>query len=819
MEYCINPGCSKRDNPKSAKYCQYCQTSLLIKDRYRIARSLLKYPHPYTEVFEVEDTLVSGTHKVLKTLKELNLLHAFEREHEILSSLMHPGIPKCEDWFFVPLDNNKFKLPCLVMEKIEGENLDDWLFQNQQLSNEKITLDWLEQITRILNYVHQKNVYHRDIKPSNIILKSTGRLVLIDFGIARHCSQTVINGRTVSLAYTPGYAPPEQLLSKPVPQSDFYALGRVFVHLLTGSHPQNIDPEFWTTATSFELSKGLRKLIDDCLAEHPSARPQTPQEILDRINRIKSPSPIPASNQRQPATQIAGQDLKSITPSQKYLLVALFAIAAALMAIAASLFIHRPQVSSTSPAPAPSVIASVQPELTPADKLISYGQQSIEQDKVPGLGTQAAARKKEGMEALKQGKFSAARNIFDEIRKDSNCKEKPGGDVACRDPEILIYRNNAESRRRSQAAGTPLYTIAVAAPLNIKGLIAKEILFGVAQAQNKFVSSRSAPQNIEIVIANDLGNMEQAKLVANKLAEGVEGRPILAVIGHYQSPVTCAALSIYSPNHIPLISAGSTATTIRDGSECNDINAVFFRTVSSTLEEARALSLHVKGDQKVAIFYNPKEKFSQSLQSQFQAQLSSRGIKSNDFSLIDEDFDPKEALEKARNFDVLAVFPDGKTGNKSDAFDRAIELIRLNQGRKPVLAANPLYTEVTLSRLQKSGAASIADWMLIAVDWHRDMEGAEGFNTDMSRLWGGESNRAVSAHEAVQAIASTLRPGITSKEIKNRLKAVNIDSDALEGRKIAFDPDTGDRKNLKRVLSTIVQVDGVAKFGLFKPGN
>jgi serine/threonine protein kinase len=101
---------------------------------------------------------------------------------------------------------------CIVMEKIDGLDLKQWMKQqgNQPIS-EKQALNWLKQVADILHLVHQKNYFHRDIKPANIMIRSTGQLVLIDFGTARELTYTylaevgveVMSQRLVLLATPP----------------------------------------------------------------------------------------------------------------------------------------------------------------------------------------------------------------------------------------------------------------------------------------------------------------------------------------------------------------------------------------------------------------------------------------------------------------------------------------------------------------------------------------------------------------------------------------------------------------------------------------
>lgn len=73
------------------------------------------------------------------------------------------------------------------------------------------------------------------------MLTPDGRLALIDFGTARDVTATYISnisqGRSMTAVVSSGYTAPEQTNGKAVEQSDFFALARTFVQLLTGKHP------------------------------------------------------------------------------------------------------------------------------------------------------------------------------------------------------------------------------------------------------------------------------------------------------------------------------------------------------------------------------------------------------------------------------------------------------------------------------------------------------------------------------------------------------------------------------------------------------
>ncbi|HBW58241.1 MAG TPA: protein kinase, partial [Oscillatoriales bacterium UBA8482] len=170
MNYCINPECKSRENPKSLQFCQSCETPLLLQGRYRLLKPLRTLDPRYsTDIFEIDD---QGNSKVMKVLKydDPELVDLFFREASILRELDHPGIPKVErgGFFKIKPTGSSRRIYCLVMEKIAGENLETWLINHAPIS-ENLALKWLRQICEILDILHKKRFFHRDIKPANII--------------------------------------------------------------------------------------------------------------------------------------------------------------------------------------------------------------------------------------------------------------------------------------------------------------------------------------------------------------------------------------------------------------------------------------------------------------------------------------------------------------------------------------------------------------------------------------------------------------------------------------------------------------------------
>lgn len=280
-----------------------------ISGRYYIIQEL--GDGGFAKTFEAEDR-VNYDHKVIKILNldysgNPNILKLFEQEYRVLSNLDHPGIPKVEidGYLKFSCPHTQEILHGLVMEKIEGQDLGKWVRSNQKITNETQAIDWLKQLTDILDHVHSQNYVHRDIKPDNIMLKPNGQLVLIDFGIVKEYiqktqRQTIAN----TIIGTPGYSSPEQEQQQPGWElnykSDFFSLGRTFVHLLTATFPkhQNLQLDLlsrnryllWRDEAP-EFSEQLKNLIDNLMEYNPKDRPKNTQEILWLIKKLEDKDP------------------------------------------------------------------------------------------------------------------------------------------------------------------------------------------------------------------------------------------------------------------------------------------------------------------------------------------------------------------------------------------------------------------------------------------------------------------------------------------------------------------------------------------------
>ena len=147
-------------------------------------------------------------------------------------------------------------------------------------------------IARGLGFAHQHGVIHRDLKPDNILLRSDGRALIADFGIARAVSGYVASTGDNMTIGTPQYLSPEQAQGRPIDQrADFYGLGITLFKAATGDvpfthsdwfelarmHVEDLPPSVRRRRP--ELSKRFERVVSRCLAKHPDDRYQTATEF------------------------------------------------------------------------------------------------------------------------------------------------------------------------------------------------------------------------------------------------------------------------------------------------------------------------------------------------------------------------------------------------------------------------------------------------------------------------------------------------------------------------------------------------------------
>ena len=250
MSYCVNPDCPQPKNLLDACLCQACGSRLLVRNRYRVTKSLgqggfgatfvaIDVSLPGEPICVIKQLRPSNHHeKFLRMAREL-----FEREARTLGKIgNHPQIPRLLDFFE---EGHNFYL---VQEYVSGHTIHQEVKQMGLFNEEKIR-DFLIEILPVITYIHSQQVIHRDIKPANILRREQdGKLVLIDFGAVKNyvaqveTPEGVEQGSNTQFAVgTSGYAPPEQLAMRPIFASDIYALGVSCIYLMTGRSPKDIE--------------------------------------------------------------------------------------------------------------------------------------------------------------------------------------------------------------------------------------------------------------------------------------------------------------------------------------------------------------------------------------------------------------------------------------------------------------------------------------------------------------------------------------------------------------------------------------------------
>jgi serine/threonine protein kinase len=201
----------------------------------------------------------------------------FAREADTLAQLKHQAIPAITDRF--ELANRHY----LVMEYVEGRNLEEELAARGEPLPEGLVIDIARQLCDVLAYLHglAPPIIYRDMKPSNVMIHPKGRVVLVDFGIARLFKAA----RKGTMIGTLGFAPPEQYQGLVDPRSDIYSLGATLHYVLTGRDPEKFPPFSFPPVHELRpaVSSNLAGAIDAALAYEVNGRPGRVQEFRDMM--------------------------------------------------------------------------------------------------------------------------------------------------------------------------------------------------------------------------------------------------------------------------------------------------------------------------------------------------------------------------------------------------------------------------------------------------------------------------------------------------------------------------------------------------------
>ena len=245
----------------------------------------------------------------------------FKRESLLLTSLEHPSIPTIYDYFYDEALGRFY----LVMKYISGGDLASRMRAAVGGKiDEKTVCDWGMQVADVLDYLHSrpKPIIYRDLKPANLMIDgNSGRVMLIDFGIARWVSQQEKGGTAVG---TMGYAPPELFSGRVQPASDVYSLGATMFHLLTGADPQdnpllifdfskNPRPRQINPAMSSEMEQILMRTVEYKPEDRFRTAGELRNELANHLEKLMSgrvsyglPAPVVGNETAQMQTVYCG---------------------------------------------------------------------------------------------------------------------------------------------------------------------------------------------------------------------------------------------------------------------------------------------------------------------------------------------------------------------------------------------------------------------------------------------------------------------------------------------------------------------------------
>lgn len=228
------------------------------------------------------------------------ILQRFKQELILARHITHKNVVRIYD--LGEADGIKF----ITMEYVDGEDLRALLKRNGKYSP-KDAVQIVEQVCRALDAAHAEGVIHRDLKPQNVMQDRQGRIVVMDFGLARSLEEPGMT-QTGALVGTLEYMSPEQAVGAPLDQrSDLFAVGLIFYELLTGRVPYKADTalaslmkrtqERAVPASDVDNSvpKSLSSVVSRCLERDPNRRYQSALELLQQLETWRANPGISAA--------------------------------------------------------------------------------------------------------------------------------------------------------------------------------------------------------------------------------------------------------------------------------------------------------------------------------------------------------------------------------------------------------------------------------------------------------------------------------------------------------------------------------------------
>ncbi|GAX38212.1 caspase, EACC1-associated type [Nodularia sp. NIES-3585] len=405
--------------------------------------------------------------------------------------------------------------------------------------------------------------------------------------------------------------------------------------------------------------------------------------------------------------------------------------------------------------------------------------------------------KQAGVQAFAKGDCRTAIQKFESYRK-----------IKPTDPEALIYLNNAIAIHSKK-----YLKIAVSVPIGTHPNIAKEMLRGVAQAQDEVNQNNIDGKLLKVAIANDDNNPTEALNLANSF---VEDTNILAVVGHNSSNASNSAASVYEQGGLVMMSPTSYAQDI------SSIGNYIFRTAPSIESITESVALYAikkmnKNNFLICVDQNVdngavKNNFTQ-IVKKTGGTINPIGCNFSSSKLsprFDPNFNPSTIISQAQNSGADSLLLAHYVDKSRDTTRQGLAVVKANQGQLSLFGTPAIFTGESLQE------GKYINGIIISVPWHSQAVPNDPFEQKSRKLWGGPVNwRTATSYDATKAIIAGLQKTNTLEgNTRERLKQSLRDSDfAIDGAtgKIQFSP-SGDRVDNPMFLVQIQQKPGTNNY-------
>jgi ABC-type branched-subunit amino acid transport system substrate-binding protein/serine/threonine protein kinase len=751
--YCTNPNCRYPENQvpdefrnlrsHQQRYCSSCGMALILKTRYipleqigwgGFGKTFRSWDAHLQQQCVVKQLQPRNTYRNHFSHSELeSIKKSFEEEARALRDIKHEQIPLLYDYFELPVPSDSQEefpkeLFYLVQEYVQGETLEKELNQKGRFSETEVLRD-LGQLLNVLKYIHEKRqVIHRDIKLSNIIRHENGTLYLIDFGAAvkRKLEPKIPVDQSMAMG-TPIFSPPEQLAGKGIFfSSDLYSLAATCICLLTGRNVNELwNQNRWIWREYVNVNDNFADILDRMLSYQPEDRYESAQSVTTALSgqiplNANSSENRENSRKREEFNYTTIRESTSFSLRLNRLMKKLFLpIGLVLLGSAIAFLIpwwmHPP-------------ICDFQNQ-----NGFSCGE-AILIPKNPMISEAVFAEKERGSIAFGQTHFNQAIEYFKKYLASNQ-----------NDPEARIYLNNAKAAMAKEPLKIAVTVPIVDDQLNGSNDIAEQMLRGFAHVQDNFNQNQGINGRLLFLEIVSTGwQKNKIKQIADAIASKEN---ILGVIGYYTSDSIQEAAPAYDGK---MVAISPTSTAVRDSAF--QLNNYIFRVSPDNSAAADKLIKYIVYQKlnKVAIFYEPNEKFAASLKKEFETVVFlNRKQLVNECPIIQSTTEVLDCLRHAKESDaevIMLAF--------SDKVARIAATLIINQSENiTILGADTPYSETV------SQANIPVDKLRIAVRWHRSNSPNSKFEKESVKLWGtGDVNwRTAMSYDATMAMVEALK--------------------------------------------------------------